>query len=203
MRLSLGANSYDLTSRALVMGVVPDRANAGLAARDLVAAGADIVDLGCVDAASEPAERDRLLVRLSDAWATVDVPLCVGTVRPSVAAALAEAGAAMVDVGTAGDAALLEACASGGAVALVTVDDAHAVGDAGVDRAPVVLQTGDMNEVARLVSSGRPVVLRLTASCPVAAMAVGVIVGARVLRTSHALDARRVCDVLAAVREAG
>ncbi|MGH9263515.1 MAG: hypothetical protein ACRD1D_02370 [Acidimicrobiales bacterium] len=41
------------------------------------------------------------------------------------------------------------------------------------------------------------------APCPVAATAVGVIRGARIVRTADVRGARRICDVLAAVLEAG
>jgi dihydropteroate synthase len=199
MRLSLGATRYDLAARALVVGIVGARPDVGRQARDLVAAGADVVDLGRADAASDAEECDLLLAALAEARAAVDVPLCLGTTRPAVASAAAAAGAAMVDVGGPDTVLLGQACLGAGAVAVVS----PGADAAGFDPSRVVVRTGDVAQARRLASSGRAVLLDVPARCRVAAMAAGVVLGARLLRTDDVREARRVCDVLAAVWGAG
>lgn len=156
MRLTLGLRSYDLTVRALVLGVG--------APEDLVAQGADLVE-------SPGAGATLVATAVDDA---------------SLEAALT-AGAGIVRLlsPTAGG---LRRCAEAGVAVLVpagAVEDARA---AGLPPDRVVPDT---------------LLLDVTGSeCPTAATAVGVIRGARIVRTADVRGARRICDVLAAVMEA-
>ncbi len=116
MRLVLGVRTYDLTTRALVMGVL-DAAGRGFAsdsgaahvdaclghAERLVDDGADLLEVGTVTVApvgaqlSEPEELD-VVVPLVDALAAaVGVPVACATTRASVARAAYAAGAVVGD----------------------------------------------------------------------------------------------------------
>ncbi|HEV2766202.1 MAG TPA: dihydropteroate synthase, partial [Acidimicrobiales bacterium] len=116
MRLVLGVRTYDLTTRALVMGVL-DAAGRGLAsdsgaapvdaylarAERLVDDGADLLEVGTVTVTpvapqlSEPEELD-VVVPLVDALAAaVGVPVACATTRASVARAAYAAGAVVGD----------------------------------------------------------------------------------------------------------
>src|SRR5437763_5249830 len=113
MRLSLGPRSYDLTTRSLVMGILnrtPDSfydAGAHFAmdafcrrAEELVAEGADILDVGGVKAGPGPEvgleeELDRVVPGVEALSAHFDVPVSVDTWRAPVAAAAYRAGAGL------------------------------------------------------------------------------------------------------------
>jgi len=113
MVLDLGGRSYDLTHRALVMGVLnrtPDSfydhgATYGLdallaRADQLVADGVDILDVGGVKAGPGPEvteveELDRVLPTVDALARRFDVPISVDTWRASVARAAYAAGAVM------------------------------------------------------------------------------------------------------------
>jgi len=113
MVLELGGQSYDLTHRALVMGVLnrtPDSfydrgATYGLdsllaRADQLVAEGADILDVGGVKAGPGPEvteleELDRVLPTVEALARRFDVPISIDTWRASVARAAYAAGAVM------------------------------------------------------------------------------------------------------------
>ncbi len=113
MRLDLGERSYDLSTRALVMGILnrtPDsffdqgdhfKFDQFLARADrLVAEGADILDVGGVKAGPgpeviEPEELDRVVPAIEALRERFDLPLSVDTWRASVAAACYAAGAVM------------------------------------------------------------------------------------------------------------
>jgi len=113
MVLDLGGRSYDLTHRALVMGVLnrtPDSfydrgATYGLdallaRADQLVADGVDILDVGGVKAGPGPEvteleELDRVLPTVDALARRFDVPVSVDTWRASVARAAYAAGAVM------------------------------------------------------------------------------------------------------------
>lgn len=159
MRLTLGSRDYDLTSRALVLGVdgVPE---------DLVREGADLLEV---------AGYGRPVCAVASGDATVERAL--------------EEGAVLVRL-TAPTRTALEACAAAGAAVIVPADvDQPAAAAAGLPPDRIVPD--------RLL-------LDVTRSaCPVAATAVGVIDGARIVRTTDVRGARRICDVLAAVMEAG
>ncbi len=113
MRLALGPRSYDVTTRSLVMGILNrtpdsfydhgahfamDRCLAR--AEQLVAEGADILDVGGVKAGPGPEvglqeELDRVIPAVEALAARVDLPLSVDTWRAEVAAAAFDAGAVM------------------------------------------------------------------------------------------------------------
>ena len=111
MRLTLGERSYDITTRALVMGILnrtPDSfydkgayfdLDSFLArAERLVAEGADLLDVGGVKAGPGPEvgeqeELDRVVPAVELLRARFDVPVSVDTWRASVAEASFAAGA--------------------------------------------------------------------------------------------------------------
>ena len=83
---------------------------------------------------------------------------------------------------------VLERCARAGATVIVPPRDVGAARAAGFPSDRIVPDTLFVDVTG--------------AHCPVAATAVGVIRGARVVRTTDVRGARRICDVLAAVLEA-
>jgi dihydropteroate synthase len=111
--LDLGGRRYDLTHRALVMGILnrtPDSfydkgATYGLdalyaRAESLVADGADLLDVGGVKAGPGPEvteveELERVVAVVAELVARFDVPISVDTWRASVARACYAEGAAM------------------------------------------------------------------------------------------------------------
>jgi len=166
MRLTLGPRTYDLRSRALVLGAFGP-------ADELIGQGADLVEL---------AE--------SDQQPAAPVPVCViASDEAGVERALA-VGAGLVRLPQPTPAGL-RMCATAGVAVLVPPSAADDAAVAGVLRERIVPDS---------------LLLDVTgATCPVAATAVGVIQGARIMRTAAAdvRGARRVVDVLAAVMEAG
>lgn len=157
MRLTLGSRSYDLTTRALVIGV-------GGAPEEMVAEGADMID-------SDDGPAPAPLYRTASDEGSVGRALSGGAVLVR-----------LTDP-TAGELAL---CAAAGATVLVPA--------------------GAAGEAAGLLSdriASDHLLLDVTAAdLPAAATAVGVIGGARIVRTTDVRGARRVCDVLAAVMDA-
>jgi dihydropteroate synthase len=113
VRLTLGATTYDLSTRALVMGIcnrTPDSFyDKGATfdidalyrrAEQLVDEGADIIDVGGVKAGPGPEvgeaeELDRVVPVIEGLAARLDVPLSVDTWRASVAGAAYDAGAVL------------------------------------------------------------------------------------------------------------
>ena len=139
MRLRLGDRTFDLASRALVMGILnrtPDSfydkgatfsLDALLARADqLVVDGADILDVGGVKAGpgpevTEAEELDRVVPAVEALHSRVDVPLSVDTWRASVARAAYAAGAVMGnDISGFADADYLVAAAAAGAAVVAT-----------------------------------------------------------------------------------
>jgi hypothetical protein len=140
LKLTLGDRSYDLSTRALVMGILnrtPDSfydkgaywdMDAFLTrAAALVASGADLLDVGGVKAGPGPfvdeqAELERVIPAVSALRARFDVPLSVDTWRASVAAAAFAEGAVLGnDISGFSDPLYLPAAAAAGA----TVVAAH------------------------------------------------------------------------------
>ena len=135
MRLRAGDRELELGARPLLMGVVnatPDSfSDAGelttldarfARATDLVAAGADILDVGGESAVGgrppvDPGEEiERVVPVIERIAATLDVLVSVDTYKPEVAAAAVAAGARMVnDVSGLRDPAIAELCARTGA----------------------------------------------------------------------------------------
>ncbi len=139
MVLDLGGRSYDLTHRALVMGVLnrtPDSfydqgATYGLdallaRADQLVADGVDVLDVGGVKAGPGPEvteveELDRVLPTVDALARRFDVPISVDTWRASVASAAYAAGAVMGnDISGFADPDYLSEAARAGAVVVAT-----------------------------------------------------------------------------------
>ncbi len=139
MELALGPHTYDVTYRALVMGILnrtPDsfydrgrfwdleafyrRADA------LVAEGADLLDVGGVKAGpgpevSEAEELDRVVGVIDELHRRFDVPLSCDTWRASVAKAAYAVGAVVGnDISGFADPAYLEVAASAGATVVAT-----------------------------------------------------------------------------------
>ncbi|MEJ5254384.1 MAG: dihydropteroate synthase [Acidimicrobiales bacterium] len=139
MELALGPYRYDVTSRALVMGILnrtPDSffdQGAYFAfdeflrkAEQLVADGADLLDVGGVKAGpgaevSEAEELDRVVPAVEALKQRFEVPLSVDTWRASVARACFEAGAVVGnDISGFADPDYLPVCAAAGASVVAT-----------------------------------------------------------------------------------
>ena len=137
--LRLGPRTYDLTHRALVMGILnrtPDSfydKGATFALDDLlsraerlVAEGADLLDVGGVKAGPGPEvgeaeELDRVVPAVSALAARIDVPLSVDTWRASVATACYAEGAVVGnDISGFADPGYLPAAAGAGATVVAT-----------------------------------------------------------------------------------
>jgi dihydropteroate synthase len=137
--LELGARTYDLTTRPLVMGILnrtPDSfydrgaywdSDAFLArAERLVSEGADLLDVGGVKAGPGPEvssaeELDRVGPAVEELVARFDVPISVDTWRAEVAAACYGLGAVMGnDISGFGDPGYLPAAAAAGAAVVAT-----------------------------------------------------------------------------------
>lgn len=275
MHLRLGEWSYDLTSRALVMGILnrtPDsfydrgRYWDGDAfwrrAEQLVADGADLLDVGGVKAGpgpevSEQEELDRVVPAVEGLVARFDLPVSVDTWRASVAASAFDAGAVMGnDISGFSDPGYLPAAARAGAAVVAThirlaprvadpepeyddvvdtvagflVQRAAEASAAGVGEDRIVVDAGlDLGKTpaqshtlllasGRLASLGYPLLLSASnktflgmllglglterREASMAAHAIGVSMGCRLLRAHHVRETCRVRDVLAAVFEA-
>lgn len=276
LELELGGRRYDLATRALVMGVLnrtPDSfydrgatfaLDALLArAEQLVADGADLLDVGGVKAGpgpevTEAEELDRVVPTLEALARRFDVPLSVDTWRASVARAAYAVGAVVGnDISGFADPDYLPEAARAGATVVATHirlaprvpdPDPHyddLVGDvagflaerarraeaAGVPPRRVVLDAGlDLGKTAdqslallrasgRLAALGYPLLLSASnktflgvlldleigarRDASLAAAALGVSLGCRLLRVHDVAGTRRVRDAVAAVLEAG
>ena len=275
MRLSLGDRTYDLSTRSLVMGILnrtPDSfydkgayfdMDATLRrAEQLVAEGADILDVGGVKAGPGPQvgeaeELDRVVPAVEALHARFDLPISADTWRASVAAAAYDAGAVMGnDISGFADPDYLTGAAAAGAAVVAThirlqprvpdpephYDDvvgsvagflrdravaAEAAGirpdrivlDAGLDLGKTWEQSLELLRASPVLAAlGYPVLLSASnkpflgraldleiderGDASLAAAAVGVAGGCRIVRAHDVRGTRRVCDVLAAVLEA-
>ncbi len=124
-----------------------------------------------------------------------DAPRCVTPADDDALEEALAAGASLVRLGTDASPAAYRRCARAGVA--VVVSDAEAAEAAGLTAAQIVVDGGP--------AGGRhPVMVDVTGvACPLAATAAGVVRGARIVRTADVPGARRICDVLAAVWEAG
>jgi len=137
--LSLGPRRYDVTNRALVMGILNrtpdsfyDRGESFAFDRFLakadehVAGGADLLDVGGVKAGpgeevTEAEELDRVVTAVESLVARFDVPISVDTWRASVAKACFDAGAVVGnDISGFGDPDYLDVAAAAGASVVAT-----------------------------------------------------------------------------------
>jgi dihydropteroate synthase len=271
----LGDRLYDLSSRALVMGILnrtPDSfydhgsywdMDAFFRRADqLVADGADLLDIGGVKAGpgpsvSEEEELDRVVGAIDALHRRFDTPLSVDTWRASVAREAYKVGAVVGnDISGFADPDFLAEAASAGATVVAThirlaprvadpephYDDVVvSVGEflaerarcalaAGVAADRIVLDAGlDLGKTAsqsllllqasdRLVALGYPVLLSASnktflgkvldleidqrGAASLAAAAIGVTLGCRIVRAHDVKRTRQVCDVLAAISDA-
>ncbi|MGI9033051.1 MAG: dihydropteroate synthase [Acidimicrobiales bacterium] len=275
MRLALGSQTFDLSTRALVMGILnrtPDSfydAGAHFAldalcrrSDELVAEGADILDVGGVKAGPGPGvgpaeEMDRVIPAVEAVVDRFDVPVSVDTWRADVAAAAYQGGAVMGnDISGFSDPRYLPVSAAAGATVVAThirlaprvpdpepryddvvaevraflADRARRAERAGIPPERVVVDAGlDLGKTAhqslvllqesrRLAELGYPLLLSASNKtflgrlldlgidqrhpATLAATAIGVIGGCRIVRAHDVRGARRVCDVVTAILEA-
>jgi dihydropteroate synthase len=139
IRVALGEASFDVTTRALVMGVLNRTTDSFFApaatmqlsalyarAERLVAEGADLLDLGGVRAGpgpevTEAEELDRVVTVVEALHGRFDVPISIDTWRASVAAACFAAGAVLGnDISGFQDPGYLGAAAAAGASVVAT-----------------------------------------------------------------------------------
>jgi dihydropteroate synthase len=137
--LRLGERTYDITSRTLVMGILNrtpdsfydrgrywDLDSFFRLAEELVRSGADILDVGGVEAGpgpevTEPEEMDRVVPAIEALRARFDTPLSVDTWRASVARESYRAGAVVGnDISGFADPDYLSAAAEAGATVVAT-----------------------------------------------------------------------------------
>jgi dihydropteroate synthase len=273
--LELGQSAFDITTRCLVMGILnrtPDSffdrgsywdMDAFLErAEQLVADGADLLDVGGVKAGpgpevTEAEELDRVVPAIEALRSRFDIHLSVDTWRASVARESYRAGAVVGNdiSGFADPAYLSEAAAASAsvvathirlgpripdpephyddvvdAVAQFLTERAMRARAAGIPDSRIILDAGlDLGKTAdhslallaasdRLASLGWPLLLSASNKTflgvafdlpvenrwepTVAAHAVGVSLGCRIVRAHDVRAARRVCDTLSAVMEA-
>jgi dihydropteroate synthase len=272
VQLTLGSQTYQLRAQALVMGILnrtPDSFyDRGaywdmdafyVRAEQLVAAGADLLDVGGVKAGPGPEvdeaeELDRVVPALAALHARFDVPLSVDTWRAAVAREAYAVGAVMGnDISGFADPGYLPAAAAAGAAVVAThirrqprvrdpdpryadvvadvcafleervawaraagLSDDRIVVDAGLDLGKTTPQSALLLAgSARLAALGVPLLLSASnkgflgelfdlpvgarREASVAAHALGVTRGCRILRVHDVAAARRVVDTLAAV----
>ena len=137
--VDLGARTYDLRSRALVMGILNRTKDSFFApaatfelddffrrAQELVDGGADLLDVGGVkagpgDEVSEEEELDRVVPVIGELVRRFDLPISVDTWRASVAAACFAEGASVGnDISGFADPKYLEVSAAAGATVVAT-----------------------------------------------------------------------------------
>ncbi|MCU1449170.1 MAG: dihydropteroate synthase [Acidimicrobiales bacterium] len=275
MLLSLGERGVDVTTRVLVMGIVnrtPDSffdkgryfdMDASLRrAEELVAEGADIVDVGGVKAGPGPEvdeqeELERVIPAVEALHARIDIPLSVDTWRAEVARQAYGAGAVVGnDISGFADPDYLRVSAAAGATVVAThirlaprvpdpephyddvvdavcaflLDRARRATEAGIPSTRIVLDAGlDLGKTPqqsvtllrcsdRLASLGYPLLLSASNKtflgrlleleigerndASLAAAALGVSRGCRIVRAHDVRGTRRVCDVVSAILEA-
>jgi dihydropteroate synthase len=139
IKLSLGATTYDLTSRALVMGILNRTKDSFYEpaatfdldalferAEQLVREGADLLDVGGVkagpgDEVDEAEELDRVVPVVTELVRRFDVPISIDTWRASVArAAFAEGATIGNDISGFADDQYLPVAAQAGAAVVAT-----------------------------------------------------------------------------------
>jgi dihydropteroate synthase len=137
--LSMGARTYDVTNRALIMGILNrttdsffepaatfDLDKLFFRAERLVDEGADLLDIGGVkagpgDDVSEAEELDRVVIVVKELCARFDLPVSIDTWRASVAQACFNEGARVGnDISGFADPAYLEVAAAARATVVAT-----------------------------------------------------------------------------------
>jgi dihydropteroate synthase len=274
-QLELGGTIHDLTHRALVMGILnrtPDsffdhgetyELDALLRrAEQLVAEGADILDVGGVkagpgDEVTESEELERVIPAIAAIAGRFEVPISVDTWRAVVAKEAYAAGAVMGnDISGFADPAYLPVAADAGAAVVAThirlaprvrdpdpvyddvvaavagflaeragwaraagIPDTRIVLDAGLDLGKTAEQSLDLLRASDVLASlGLPLLLSASnktflgqlfglditerRDASIAAAALGISLGCRVIRVHDVRGTRRVADVLEAVSAA-
>lgn len=275
MRLTLGDRTHDVATRALVMGILNRTTDSFYdngaffsmdafltRAEQLVAEGADVLDVGGVKAGPGPEigeqeELDRVVPAVEALRARFEIPVSVDTWRATVAEAAFAAGACMGnDISGFADPDYLPVAAKAGATVVAThirlaprvpdpqphygdvvavvcdflVARARAAEDLGITPDRIVLDAGlDLGKTweqsvtllhasDRLASLGYPLLLSASnkpflgrlldlevdrrREASLAAAAVGILRGCRLLRVHEVKATCRVRDVLTAVLEA-
>ena len=275
IELELGGTTFDLTHRALVMGILnrtPDsffdrgetyELDALLRrAEQLVAEGADILDVGGVkagpgDEVTDSEELERVVPAIAAIAARFDVPISVDTWRAVVAKEAYAAGAVMGnDISGFADPDYLSVAADAGAAVVAThirlaprvrdpdpvyddvvatvagflaeraawarsagIPDKRIVLDAGLDLGKTAEQSLDLLRASDLLASlGLPLLLSASnktflgqlfglditerRGASIAAAALGISLGCRVIRVHDVRGTRRVANVLEAVSAA-
>lgn len=275
VRLALGNRVHDLRTRCLVMGILnrtpdsffdrgayfdPDAF--ARRAEELVAEGADILDVGGVKAGPGPEvslqeELERVVPAITWLHERFDLPLSVDTWRAPVAAAAFAAGAVVGnDISGFADPDYLTVADEAGATVVAThirlaprvpdpephyddvvgevrdflLERARRAQDAGIGPERIVLDAGlDLGKTweqsvlllrrsQRLAELGYPLLLSASnktfigrllqldvgerREASLAAAAIGISGGCRIVRAHDVRATRRVCDVLAAIMEA-
>jgi dihydropteroate synthase len=272
--LAMGATTFDVTSRALVMGILNRTRDSffepaatfdldALFARaeQLVAQGADLLDIGGVkagpgDDVSETEELDRVAVVVKELCARFDLPVSIDTWRASVAEACFGEGACVGnDISGFADPDYLKVAAAAGATVVAThirlaprvadpdphyddvtrtvcdflIERRQWALDAGVTSERIIVDAGlDLGKTAaqslqllrdssRLAALGAPLLLSASNKTflgvmfdlavtdrrepSLAATALGIASGCRVVRVHDVAGTVRVRDVLARVLE--
>jgi dihydropteroate synthase len=272
--LELGDHRYQLATRALVVGILNRTTDSFYdrgaywdldalyrRAEELVADGADVLDVGGVKAGPGPAvsegeELDRVIPALEGLRARFDTPLSVDTWRSAVARAAFRAGAVLGnDISGFADPLYLPVAADAGAAVVAThirlaprvpdpephyddvvvsvraflsdrIERARSAGipperivvDAGLDLGKTWRQSVTLLRASgELAGLGYPLLLSASnktflgklldldvtqrRDASLAAAAIGVALGCRLVRAHDVRGTRRVCDLLAAVVE--
>lgn len=272
--LSMGERTYDVTHRALIMGILNrtkdsffepaatyDLDQLFIRAEQLVAEGADLLDIGGVkagpgDEVSEDEELDRVVVVVRELRARFDMPISIDTWRASVASACFDEGACIGnDISGFADPDYLKVAAAAGATVVAThirlaprvadpnpyyddvtttvsdflverrqwaldagVESDRVIVDAGLDLGKTAAQSLQLlRDSARLAALGSPLLLSASNKTflgvmfdldvterrepSLAATAVGIAGGSRIVRAHDVVGSVRIRDALARLME--
>jgi dihydropteroate synthase len=272
--LSMGETTYDVNNRALIMGILNrtkdsfyepaatyDLDQLFARAEQLVAEGADLLDVGGVkagpgDEVGEAEELDRVVVVVRELRARFDLPISIDTWRASVAAACFDEGACIGnDISGFADPDYLKVAAAAGATVVAThirlaprvadptpyyddvtttvcdflVERRQWALDAGIEKDRIIVDAGlDLGKTAaqslqllrdsaRLAALGSPLLLSASNKTflgvmfdlevtqrrepSLAATAVGIAGGSRVIRAHDVVGSVRIRDALARLME--
>jgi dihydropteroate synthase len=272
--LLMGERTYDVTHRALIMGILNrtkdsffepaatyDLDQLFIRAEQLVAEGADLLDIGGVkagpgDEVSEDEELDRVVVVVRELRARFDMPISIDTWRASVASACFDEGACIGnDISGFADPDYLKVAAAAGATVVAThirlaprvadpnpyyddvtttvsdflverrqwaldagVESDRVIVDAGLDLGKTAAQSLQLlRDSARLAALGSPLLLSASNKTflgvmfdldvterrepSLAATAVGIAGGSRIVRAHDVVGSVRIRDALARLME--
>lgn len=219
MHLRLGSRRFDVTHRALVVGVVdlgPGASGSMLEEADvLLSHGADLVCLRSAPAQVTPTAE--LLAAVADLAGRVAVPIGVEAGAPVGVDAI-QAGASLVHCAGEPPGELAETAAEYGAALVVAGCTGEIAQSSPIAQLPtrglagesIVLEAPTLNALRRLAPLGEPVqfsVLEVPTTAQqretgLAEVAAAITAGCRLIRTRDVAGARRTAAVLAAVMEA-